>query len=47
MSDDIIKSDHGETDSHRFISAVSMVKLMQSFILIASYTAHDLEDSKA
>ena len=33
MSDDIINSKHGETDSHWFISAISMVKLMQSSIL--------------
>ena len=33
MSDDIINSKYGETDSHWFISAISMVKLMQSSIL--------------
>ena len=47
MSDDFINSKYGGTDSHWFIPAVSMVKLMQSSTLIGSYTAQGLEDSKA
>ena len=46
MSDDIINSKHEETESHWFIYAISMVKLMQSSILIGSYTAQDLEEDQ-